>query len=740
MRINSRQFFPTPMVLAVGLALGPTANAAQLEEVIVTAQKRAESLQDVPVAVTAIDGQKMNDMGIARLDELSLYTPSLTITEGPSDSFIFIRGVGSGFNKGFEQSVGTYIDGVYFGRGRSARNGMVDMERVEVLKGPQGILFGKNTIAGAINLTTRNPAEELEGYIEASYEFEETNQAIVEGAVGGYITDNFGIRVAGRYSSSDGWMKNTFNGEDIGAEDDQVTRLTLQYTPTDTLTVTGKVQHSILKQNEKASELVKCAPGLAGLVAGVDNCEMDRKTTVVAIDHDGRRFGGVEMEAISGSLNIDWMLSDELTLTSVTGFTKHNENLYLDSDYTHLQILETQRDEKFESFSQEIRLASDTGGRFEYLVGAYVEQNELIFDGVLSFNLAGGALQGSRVNNAVQDTDTVAVFGQGTWHLNEQWSVTVGARYSEDDKSVDSDPYCGLYKSKLPSGAPGCFGPDYELRLNRTDEDFSPSVTVEYNPTGDHMLYAKYSEGYKSGGFDLQSLSGNPATYQFEPEEAESFELGSKSRLLDGAMTLNLALFRNEYTNLQVSTFDGNVGFNVGNAAAAISQGLDLDVNWALSDTLTTSLSLALLDAYYDSFPDAQCSFPEAQVTGGPTCDLSDRDLQFAPDWAGHWNLTYRSVLPNALALTLATDVNFTDRYFIMTDLDPELEHGAFAKVDVRAAITPEDGPWEVALIARNIFDKETYNFGNDVPLQAGSYFKNPDRLRTVAVQARYRF
>lgn len=726
-----------PLAISTALLVNPAYAQRQLEEVVVTAQKREQSLQDVPVAVSAIDGKKFNDMGIKRLDELTVYTPGVTVTEGPSDALLFIRGIGSGLNKGFEQSVGTYVDGIYFGRGRSSRNGMVDLARAEVLKGPQGILFGKNTIAGAINLTTRNPTPEAEGYLEVSYELAETDEKVVEGAYGGYLTDNFGVRLAARYSSSDGWMENTFNGEDIGAEDDLVTRLSLLFEPSDDIEIIGKLQYSLLKQNEKNSELVTCSPAMQAIVAGIDDCRFDGKTTVSAIDPDGG-YGGTEMEAMSAGLTVNWSLNDDLTLTSVTGFTKHIEDLFLDSDYSPAEILDARRDEAFESLSQEIRIASDTGGQIEYLAGAYVETNEMQFDGGLNYNSLF-----TRVSDVFQETDTAAIFGQVTWHLNDRFGVTVGARYSEDKKDVDSRNYCAEYKTTIATGAAACFGPAYELQADRDDENFSPAITFEWRPNGDHMLYAKYSEGYKSGGFDIQSLSGNPDTYQFDPEEAKSFEVGSKSTLLDGSMTLNLALFRNEYTNLQVSTFDGNIGFNVGNAAESVSQGLDIDLNWAFADEWTTSLSLALLDAHYESFPDAQCSYPQSLATpAGQTCvaDLSDKDLQFAPEWSGHWNLTWESTLANDFLLTVAADVNFSDEFFVMADLDPNLVQDAFAKLDMRVSLQPMDGPWELALVGRNLTDEKTFHFGNDVPLFNGSYFKNYDRTRTLVVQARYHF
>lgn len=731
---------PLALSLAAAIVSNGASAQAKLEEVIVTAQKRAESLQDVPVAVTAIDGQKLDDYGLTRLDDLMVYTPSLTVVEGPADSFIFIRGIGSGFNKGFEQSVGTYVDGIYFGRGRSSRNGMVDMERVEVLKGPQGILFGKNTIAGAINLTTRNPSQEAEGYIQISNEFEETDETSIEAAYGGYLTDTFGIRLATRYTTSNGWMTNTYNGEQIGAEDDVVTRLSMVFEPNDDVKVTAKVQHSHLEQSEKPSELVVCNAGMQGILGmvGIDDCSFDGNTSVSAIDPKGG-FGGDNMEALSGSLNIDWAINDSLTLTSLTGYTTHDEDMYLDADYSPLELLDATRDEYFKSVSQEFRINSQGDNGLDYIAGVYIESSTMDFDAILSYNLAAIPLVGSRVTDVTQDTDTKAIFGQMTWQLNDDLAVTVGARYSEDKKDVDSVNYCGDYKTGAANGAAGCFGPAYAIVMDRKDDNFSPAVTLEWNPSIDHMLYAKYSEGYKSGGFDLQSTTGNLDTFQFEPEEAKSFELGSKSTLMDGAMTLNAALFRNEYTNLQVSTFDGNVSFNVGNAAKAISQGIDLDVNWALTDSLRTSLSVAILDATYDSFATAQCSFPET-AAGNSVCDLTGTDLQFSPEWSGHWNVSWESSVADDMLLTVSSDLNFTDSFQTMSDNDPELVQGAFAKLDMRVSLQPSDGQWELALIGRNLTDEETFHFGNDVPLSGGSYFKNYEKPRTVAIQGRLRF
>ncbi len=730
--------FLLPALVVCGLSLASHGYAQQLEEVVVTAQKRSESLQDVPISVEVVSGDKMDDMGVMRLDQLTMYTPGLNVTEGAADAFIFIRGIGSGLNKGFEQSVGTYIDGLYYGRGRSSRNGMMDMERAEVLKGPQGILFGKNTIAGAINLTTRGPTPEPEGYVKIGQALHGTNETNVEGAYGGYITDSFGVRLATRYTSYNEWMDNTFNHQDIGsAHTESVTRLTLAWDPLDTLSMVGKFQYGYLEENEKPSVLVKCSPAMWAIVDGLDDCHFDDDTTVSARDPEGG-WGNTRMDSMSAGLTVNWDMTDSLTLTSVSGFIKHIEDLFLDSDYSPAEILDSKRDENYQAASQELRIASDTGGKFEYMAGVYASHEKLVFDAGLNYNSLF-----TRVTHADQKTDSTAVFGQVTWNVMDNLALTGGLRYSRDQKEVNHLTRCALYKTGIPNGASACFGPTFVIDKKIDDDNVSPSVSAEWFATSDIMLYAKFSRGYKSGGFDLQTLSGDGPGYVFDSEKAKAYEIGAKTTLLDGGMTLNVALFRSEYDNLQVSTFDGNVGFNVGNAAEAISQGLDVELNWAATETITTALSLSLLDAYYDKFKDAQCSYPQVlQWTGEGACvaDMSNQELQYSPDWSGHWNVTWEGEIASDLLMSVSGDVSFSSDFFGMSDNDPELRQGSFAKIDTRIAIFPYDEQWEVALLVKNLTDRRTFHYGNDVPLFAGSYFKNREAGITPSLQLKYRF
>ena len=241
----SAMFRTLPLIAAVSLATQSlTAGAQQLEEVIVTAQKRAESLQDVPISVSAIQGEKIQDAGIPNMAALADYVPNLHIADAPVNTNIYMRGVGSGNNQGFEQSVGMYIDGVYMGRGRQYRAAFLDVERVEVLRGPQGTLFGRNTVAGAVNITTASAraGDELEGEIMASAE--SFDGRVVEGFVGSGIGDTMGIRLAAKYRETDGFADNTFNGNPVGEIEELSWRLSLNWQPTDDLNINFKYSQS----------------------------------------------------------------------------------------------------------------------------------------------------------------------------------------------------------------------------------------------------------------------------------------------------------------------------------------------------------------------------------------------------------------------------------------------------------------------------------------------------------------
>jgi outer membrane receptor protein involved in Fe transport len=714
-------------------------SAPVLEEVIVTAQKRAESLQDVPISVAAVGGEKIEDNFITSLDQISEYLPNVTIADSTSAEQIFIRGIGSGANEGFEQSVGTYVDGIYYGRGRSAKTGFLDMARVEVLKGPQGVLFGKNTIAGAINISTRNPSDEFEAAVNVGYEIEHKEKTI-GGVISGPLTDTLKARLAVRSSEHDGWMENTYLNESTGESEEIAARLTTVWDASDNLELVTKIQYTDLELGDRAAQLTKCSAAMQAAVAGIDNCQFDDETTMALTSPSGENHGYENYDSLSVGVTANWDLG-EYTLTSVTGYTELSSEQALELDFTHQDNLSADpRNEEFESYSQELRITSPLGETFEYISGLYYEQSDLYRTN--AFNLSNSL---TRIGDNWQEGVSAAIFGSVDWNINESVTLTLGGRYTEDKKDLHKVMFFANSKTRTPSGAttvPG-LGTAHDVNHSRTDKEFSPTITVEWNPSDDHMYYFNYSEGFKAGGYDLASASGDEDEIEFDPETAKSFEVGTKATLLDGAMELNVAIFHSTFSDLQVSTFDGNYALLVGNAAEAVADGVELDFRLAVTDSLTLTGAFAYLKAEYDSYEAAQCTADQTAATpAGTTCtqDLSGEMLTFAPEQSANLGLVYTRDLSDSLKMRFSTDVNYTSEYWVAGDADPNVLEDGYAKVNSLIALAPMDEQWEVSIVAKNLTDEKTSHWGNDVPASAGSYYKYLDRTRNITFAAKYNF
>jgi iron complex outermembrane receptor protein len=731
-----------PVVLSfivVGSLLLPVCGSAGvLEEVVVTAQKREQSLQDVPISVSTMAGDQVDAKYIMSLEQLTEYMPNVVITDTTAGEQLFIRGLGSGANEGFEQSVGTYVDGVYYGRGRSAKTGFLDLARVEVLKGPQGVLFGKNTIAGAINITTRNPTDEFEAGVKLGYEIEH-EEKILEASISGPITDNFGARLAIRGSDHDGWMKNTYLDQSSGEIQEVAARLTTVWQVSEAVDAVVKIQYTDMEAGERPGQLSDCSEAMRAIVAGVDDCRFDDETTMALIGTGGAEHGFENYKSLSAGLTVNWEF-ENLTLTSVTGYTELEDEHALELDFTHLDILSADpRNEDFDSLSQELRLASALGKPLEYVVGVYYEKTDLKRSN--NFNLPTL----TRVGEVAQDGESKAIFGSMSWNINDQFRATIGGRYTEDEKDAHRIMFFAMRKTHIPLPIPAIpgLGVAHDANYIRDDSDFSPSFTMEWKPADNQMYYFTYSEGFKAGGFDFSSGEADFDKVEFDPEGVKSVEVGGKTTLLDGAMELNVALFRSEFTDLQVSTFDGNLALLVGNAAEAISKGLEVDMRWALTDELTLTAALAFLDAKYDSYETAQCTSAQAAATPpGQTCiqDMTGEALTFAPDYSGSVSLSYVRVVGDGLLLKATGDVNFTDEYWVAGDADPRALADSYAKFNALLAIESASSNWEVGVLAKNLTNEKTTHWANDVPLSPGSFYTYLDRPRTVTLFARYSF
>ena len=826
-------FRKAPLVAAVTLATASTfTQAQQLEEVIVTAQKRAENLQDVPISVSALQGEKIQSAGIQNMGALADYVPNLHIADAPVNTNIYMRGVGSGNNRGFEQSVGMYIDGIYMGRGRQYRAGFLDLERVEVLRGPQGTLFGRNTVAGAVNITTASaaPGEELNGEIAAS--FEENGGQIYEGYIASGIGDTFGVRLAGKYRETDGYVENAFTGDDDGSIEESQWRLTLSWTPTNTPDINFKygpgryerigaasgtntyldpTQRDIDVPNrsafaDTAYTIMEVFFPDFGANAGQDftvykdNGYGQSKADGIGI---GINPDSSDNDLDNGALTINWDVGG-LTLTSVSGYSAYTYVDNCDCDWLPLQFISRDDDQDFEQWSQEFRITSPGGEFFDYVAGVYYDTSDLEFDSrvvidtnfdglfpeLLSLStglppevlpqslltpLTGGAYNANQISRNHRyelDSESWAVFGQGTFNLSDTFRLTVGVRYTEEDKDVVSQQYLGddilghdvpndnFFLAIVQAQSFNTYARDY--KDSRSTDKWIPSIIAQWDVTDDSMLYASFSQGFKSGGFtaaDDQEPAGfivgqipppgfvatEPNDdFEFDDEEVDAFEVGGKHTLFDGGATLNWALFYTEYSDLQTAIFKG-VGFSVKNAANSEVYGLEVDYLHQITDNFRLGANFAWLDATYDDFQDGPCT--AIQLDADPLCgtpagssfnDLTGEPTLYASDYSAAVFADYNYMMGNGMEWFVSADVNYRDDFNSAGDNDPIDVIDSYTKVNLRLGLRGES--WEVMAYGRNIFDEAAWQQSYDTPVLAGSHSNYQDEGQVWGARLRYMF
>jgi len=485
------------------------------------------------------------------------------------------------------------------------------------------------------------------------------------------------------------------------------------------------------------------------------------------------------------------------TLTSITGYSAYDYVDVQDIDFTPLQALTQNQKQEFDQWSQEIRLTSPLSDTFDFITGLYYQTSDLqhhrrldsdigtlagavpalveVNGSPLPLNTANIAdllevatfvappfsptnksaailvtglngLAASRVGDYQQDAETWAVFGQGTWHVQENLYLTLGLRYTKESKEAQRTNYLSKYGTEtaldpvadagniaLQNAIFNAF--DFGIQDGKTVENFSPSFKAQYDLSDDVMLYASVSKAFKSGGF---GESGSIDKFEFDDEEALAFEVGGKLRVMDGRGSLNFALFHTGYEDLQVSAFVGDA-FVVDNAAEATSQGVEVDGVFRVTEELTMTASMAYLDATYDEFSNASCSMAQVQASGGSarTCqqDLQGETLAYAPEWSANIGLNHIANIGDNLELHSNLNLNYVDEQYMAQDLDEQTLEESHLTVNARVALGNMDGNWELALVGKNLTDEEIRTFSNDIPLMDGAFFSYVAPPRTVAVQ-----
>lgn len=764
--------FKKPMVVAIAtLALASAPTFAQtLEEIVVTAQKRPQSLQDVPVSINAIGGDKLTEANLTKLEDVTAYVPNLSMSETGIGTQIFIRGIGSGINQGFEQSVGTYIDGIYYGRAQLSRAPFMDLERIEVLRGPQGILFGKNSIAGAINMSTAKPTDELELKAGVVYE-PEYNQREVNLVASGPLSESVRGRLAIRNYNDDGYLENQLQDRDEPGREERAIRGTLTWDVTERFDLTLKAERDTFDVTGRQIEIVKELPRGDGAQYGQvlasltgDSRLLDNELDYVR-QANSDEYSNNTVDNVTLTANYD---AGFAILTSVTGSAGYEFSENCDCDFTGADIFSVSNNEEYRQFSQELRLVSPGGETVDWMAGVFYQRSELDFNESTEFSKTSilgllnpqlQLIQGINVPRAYeQDSEAASVFAQATWNINEAWAVTAGGRYTRENKEGSrrmntvntatgtADPVAAFVikqafnvdTEELQVFIPTSEG--HDLSGERDESSFTPSLSLQYIMNDDVMFYASGSTGFKAGGYDARA--NQIESFEFEPEKATTYELGAKTHLFDDRAEINAAAFYTGYKDLQTSQFDGILGFVVGNAKKAVVKGVELDGRFALPYNLMWTAAVGYLDFEYTDFDSGNCYHDQPDQQPGGICDYTGKESQYTPTWSGSTSLEH-SYNFNDLTLRSTIDLTYQGQQYIHPNLDPRWDYTPGTKVNGRIALESES--WTVALVGKNLTDKETVTYVNTAPLSASTfqtpaYYGFVERPRTIALQADYRY
>lgn len=756
---------PTPVALQAPFSEDAASQNPSGEEIVVTAQGREQRLQDVPISVAAASGTFLQKSNITTLEQLSTQMSGVKIAQAPASDQLHIRGTGSGLNSGFEQSVATFVDGVYRGRARSSRAALFDVERVEVLKGPQTTFFGNNAIAGAFNITTRKSGADFRYNATALYSPSD-GEYNLEAGVDLPVSDALSVRLAGRASGMDGYVRNTKFRRDEPHLRDAIGRVNVVWKPS--VSFTSNLRVDVIRNRDRGTYAIEllncpvpaaygsprgqCAAYLAASGGSVDD-KLDYRTSI------GDSF--FHYDATEVSFNNDINISGA-TLSSKSSYFHHDvfnfSNLIpvpVNGIFGTTTAFPISAPERLTQYTQEVRLTSQAGKKLEYIIGAYYLHGNLLTRSDAGYffapfgNIAGN---GFPLNTPVttisftrQQERSMSLFGSATFNFSDYFRLSGGIRYSRVRKTGNRQQQAGSssggpdFKNFVPAlpaaqravlALLGTTTANYADR-KRTDDAFLPSATLQYDVAPDVMIYGSYSKGFKAGGF-----SGFTAD-TFKPEKVDAYELGLKSRLFDRALTFNLALFMSNYSNLQeasqVLTNGGaSTAAIVGNSAKSRSKGMELGAILRLSDAVSFRGDVAYLDARYTDFRNASCTVLAALT---PNCiqNLSGRRRAYAPEWSGSVGMTITAPIRNA-ELRLEPTVGFSSSY-LQQNFDPLYTQPRYAKFDLRIGIGDRASGWELAVLAKNLTDKATASFRNNVPSSPGAVLALPDRPRSVAIQ-----
>jgi iron complex outermembrane receptor protein len=606
------------LTIADRAAAQQAADAGGLEEIVVTARKRAENAQDVPIAITTLSDAKLKELGANTMGELVQHVPNFDWDPVGINALSSwgLRGiVDQSRNAGQESGLGIYVDGVFIGRPVGFNASLADIDQVEVLRGPQGSLYGRNTIAGAVNITTRRPANDLGLNVDlnlGNYERRDAEVGISGPIVPGVLLG----KVSAFEQRNDGYVHNVFNGRDLLNENRQGGRAALYWTPVESLEI--RLSGDILHEDHRPAFGLSAEPELN--IAIPNWYFADRFTT----NQNDANFEKVDVAG--GSVLVNWTLPNGLLFTSITADRINNFNLDNDDDAGPITLTHSHFIDESAMFSQEFRLTSAAGKVYDYVAGLYYLDENVRFNRHTAVVPAPeedlGILDAGKVG-----TRSYAAFGNVNYHLASAWTLGVGLRYTIDRKDANF-----TQSVNVPLGFQSDFTDFPGIR--RSDKQVSGDLTLTWKPQEDLLTYGTVRKGFKSGGFQTDIIDfSDVASFSFKPETAVTYELGAKSEALHRRIRLNGALFDTEYKDMQVSQLVG-LGFTTNNAGKSRIRGAELEVEYVPVEHLTLGVSSGVLDAKYLDFPNCDSL--------GLGLNCSGNRLQFTPRWNLGTTVDYR--------------------------------------------------------------------------------------------------
>ncbi|MBB4632594.1 TonB-dependent receptor [Sphingosinicella soli] len=676
------------------LAQEQTPSSTQgLEEIVVTAQRVAQNLQDVPIAISAFSASQLRDARIESVRDLAQYTPGLTSSEvNPGEPNFAIRGIGTegiNSNAGGDASVVMFVDGVYIGRGGGSNLNLYDLERVEVLRGPQGTLFGKNVVGGAISLVSRKP-DFKENFVGGTVSYGNYDRLELLGRFNYGLSDIAAVSGAFTRIRRDGYTRNATTGNRVDDEDLWGGRLSVRLAPSDVVDIVLSGDYTKQDTLGQPRDNV-CNASFNG---GVHCVGVDPDPRVVNAVDDG--FLKREVGGLSATVTLDSPMGE---ITSITAWRKadysHRDAFFSNPVNPPTQIESINENvEESQQFSQELRLAFKTfNNRLSGVMGLYfltenIERNEM-----LEQTFPAPAQQGRNAFPQDVDSDSFALFGQANLAVTDRLTLTVGARMTWESKRAHLQ---GILVEG--PGLPPPLSVPFDVRARESWRAFTPRFAADYKVSDNVMIYASAARGFKSGGFQGTAGTGSSAATPYDPEFAWNYEAGFKSRFFDNRVQLNVAAFRTDYTDLQVSQLVPLCCVVIGNAATAKIEGVEAEFVAQLFEGFRIDASYSRLDAKFDSFAD------------GATADFTGNRLPRAPKHQIGLAGQYEVPVTDSINLFGRVGWSYRSKIFFEASNTPLEVQKSYGMLDGRLAVRSADDRWEVAVWGMNLTDKLVKN------------------------------